>query len=742
MDPELLADMRSGIELLNASIEAQITGNTALIESTRKRLAAEDAERRRADSANREVQRRRNVEKAMHEATQEDHKRTQEQLNKTKDSFKKLGGELLKISDAGVKFASTVGTTATKGVELEIKNRIAVAAQLFNFNTNLAVTVEQLKSTQAGFSDVFIGAAEGMQLSAEGSRRFASELKKGFGSEFQATPETFRMLVEMGMSNAQQMENFRKATGRAGLTAGQLSTLYGQNRLSFLLYGNSFAKAAVEAQRLGVNLASIQAAQEGLVTNLDGTIDTVAQINQLGGSIDFGNLTRIAEQEGPDALMAYVRATVPEQLMQSASTRALFKQLGISVEDYLKSGQKQVSAADQLEAKMTEQASKTGTVTNTLGALGAMVSRIAAILQGSFGPLAISAYAAALALSKVAASGGLGSLLDKAKKLPGLGKAGMVGTGAAIGIGGAMAGRSLVEQGYRKTGIATGAGLAALGTAIALAPFTGGMSLALLAAGGGLAGGIYASRGKSPTPVQDLVLRPGEKRVVTGPEGSFITSAKDTLFALAGLGDVGSNISSDVYILNLLKSAYGKRFLLTKSILANPYLNSLADIGLSLGQGEGLKKALIGGGGSLLGGIGGQLAGAALGRVVGGALGSALGPIGTVLGGMAGSYLAGKFLADDMASSGYGNRTLVTPSRMYALNNADDIVAGTNLFPKGTLNMGTSKETSDTSALITKVNELISVLQNSKTVINIDNKAEEVPRSNLVGVYVRNERRV
>jgi len=113
-----------------------------------------------------------------------------------------------------------------------------------------------------------------------------------------------------------------------------------------------------------------------LVTNLDGTIDTVAQINQLGGQIDFGNLIRVAETEGPAALMAYVRATVPANLMQSASTRALFKQLGISVEDYIKSGGEQVSAADAIEAKMTEAATATGKTTKTLGELGGIASKL------------------------------------------------------------------------------------------------------------------------------------------------------------------------------------------------------------------------------------------------------------------------------------------------------------------------------------------------------------------------------
>lgn len=487
-----------------------------------------------------------------------------------------LGKEFLNIANAGVKFGTAVGTTATRGVEIEIRNRLAVASQLSNFNANLAVTVEQLRAAQTGFSDAFVGAAAGMQISSKGSIDFVRSLKEGFGSEFEPTAETFRILTQLGISTTEQFRALRVASGRAGLSANQLATLYNKNSLSFLLYGNSFAKAAVQAEQLGVNLAGIQSAQESLVTNLDGTIDTVAQINQLGGQIDFGNLIRVAEQEGPDALMAYVRATVPANLMQSASTRALFRQLGISVEDYIKSGGQQISAADQIQAKFTEAATETGKAAKALGSLGAGASKMSALVMGSFGTLAFSAYAAATALLKVAGAGGL---------------AGMFSTGGfkTLGVGGSI-----------MTGL------------------------------GGLATGTVA--------------------------------------------------------------------------------------------------------GTALGGTG---PGSLIGSVIGTVLGSFFGPggmyVGGTLGGIAGGQI-GKLMADDMFSAGYGSRTLVTPKGAFALNNADDIIAGTNLFPKGSLQMG-----SDSSELVRKVDNLISALSNATTTINVGGMTQSVPRMQLVGVYSRNE---
>lgn len=524
---------------------------------------------------------------ATQESTKEKKKETDETkkssqaLKDLKDKSLSLGKELLNIANAGVKFGTAVGTTATRGVQLEIQNRLAVASQLANFNANLAVTVEQLKAAQTGFSDVFIGAAAGMQLSSKGSVEFVRNLKEGFGAEFEPTAETFRTLTQLGISTTEQFNALRVASGRAGLSANQLSTLYNKNQLSFLLYGNSFAKAAVNAERLGVNLASVQAAQEGLVTNLDGTIDTVAQLNQLGAGIDFGNLTRIAEQEGPDALMAYVRSTVPANLMQSASTRALFKQLGISVEDYIKSGGEQVSAADAIEAKMTEAAGKTSTATKFIAGLGSAASKLSAILTGSFGSLAMAAYAAAAALIKVAGAGGLKGMMSPA----GL---------KTLGVGGTIA-----------------TGVAGIGTGMAVGTALGG-----------------------------------------GGTGSLIGSV----------------------------------------------------IGTGLGM-------FFGPGGMMIGGT-----------------------LGGALGGQIQNMMAKP--ANDMYSAGYGNRTLVTPKGAFALNNADDIIAGTNLFPKGSLRAG-----SDSSDLVKKVDNLITALSNANTTINVGGNMQTVPRLQLVGVYSRNEMR-
>jgi hypothetical protein len=110
-----------------------------------------------------------------------------------------------------------------------------------------------------------------------------------------------------------------------------------------------------------------------------------------------------------------------------------------------------------------------------------------------------------------------------------------------------------------------------------------------------------------------------------------------------------------------------------------------------------------------------ELLGSTVSRTVVGALGgAAIGNLpGAIIGGLGG--LIGGLMADDMMSSGYGSRKLVTPTQTIALNNNDTVIAGTNLvkgddtlsMPKGSLNLNNS---ADLSPLINAINEVKSAI--------------------------------
>lgn len=617
-----------------------------------------------ADAYREDSQRNRESLKKNTKAT-DDNTKSKKFATVALDGLKKIaaatGKELLNVGREGISLAEKLGTSATKGVEFELEARAFLVKQIGSVATDLQVDMEQVRAAATGFANTFGGVRAGMEFSAEGAGQFASELKAGFGSEFKATPQTFRMLIDMGISNVRQMESFRKATGKAGLQGDYLASVYSKNTLSFMLYGESFARAAMRAESLGINLASVQAAQEGMVTNLDGTIDTVAQLNQLGAQLDFGTLIRIAEQEGPEALLSYVRQVVPEQLMQSTSTRALFKQLGISVEDYIREGSKQTQTAAVLEnrfSRLDDGVSKTAETLTTL-------ARTDTILNDAFGETYNAAKDAAAALFGLAAQAAGSALINLLRGgLPG-GTPPMPGPQPA----------SLLNR---------------IGSKIPI---------------GGPAGMATSLGAASTTAIAGTVL--------TGAAiGLTIGDQFNTSVAEGGEGNLGNWW----YQMTGLKKDEAEANELQRQILdlmrrRDPTLQP--EIDRLTKQRQDIEARITRMGDDVL------------------SMGQPVTPR----------------MADDAVSPGYGRRMLVTPTEIIALNNADDVVAGTNLFPKGSLSMGgmnnfaADRLMGETSNLLRKVERLIDTLNNANTTVNIENKIETVPRLQLVGVYSRNEMR-
>jgi hypothetical protein len=578
--------------------ERDLTDITLLSEQTQSLTAAfaalEEAARKNASASDKEV----NADNAATDATQKRTKAEKEAERKINETYgqvtsnlRALGRSFMEIADAGVKLAQSTGVSATKGMQLELANRAKVLSQIFTTDLNRISSGAELAASQQAVADTFVGFREGMQASADGAQAFNAQLKGGFKSDFQLTGASLRALSVIGATTEGQMDAFRRATGRASLSSSQLSNIVNKNTLSFLLYGNKFAKAATQAEMMGISLESIQNAQKGLVTNLDNTIDTVAQLNQLGAQVDFGTLVRIAEQEGPDALLRYIQSTVPQGLLQSTSFRSLFEQLGISSETLLKAN-KAEKTATSLQAKLSETAQESGLVSKAF----TFISRSGMVLFGSFGGLILATVGATLAMIRFARAGGSFNtaveLLKKSLLGPGkapippspvnpltaMGGLARLGTGLAalaVAVGGISYGIQQMKQGNTKTGIGLGAAGGAIGallagTAILGAIPTGGLSLALLGGGALAGGGITYAMGKG----DDIASGYGSRTLLTS-SGAYALNNRDTVIA-------GTNLfkSNDVM-------SFGAGALTLGNLAANPLAMLISALGKPAGAKSG-----------------------------------------------------------------------------------------------------------------------------------------------------------
>lgn len=242
-------------------------------------------------------------------------------------------------------------------IENEARKRIsdqrtlgATAAELDN-----QIRLDIVKKNTAGLTSALGGLQEGTKLESEKFFSAITEFKGALNTEaFTFSPELIKAMGITGMKTGQDLEVFRKSTGLASMSSQYMANLINKNALSFQLYGNSFAKVAQQAEKMGISLQSVQTAAESQVMNVENTMDLVNQLNALGANIDFTELLRIAEFEGgdPRKMLEFLQRSIPTELLTNASTRALARGFQVPLEDILKVGKAETTVAE-IEARVS-----------------------------------------------------------------------------------------------------------------------------------------------------------------------------------------------------------------------------------------------------------------------------------------------------------------------------------------------------------------------------------------------------
>lgn len=669
----------SALKELIDTIRELIQANKAATEATEKRKEAdeEDENRQRATARFNAV------------------------TNNAADSLIRVGREFLNVANAGVALAETLGTTATQGVQTELNNRQTIFDSIFSLETDRMVSMQQLTAAQDALASTFSGVANGMMVDSRGVRDFGAALKGGFKSEFALTSQSMRALITAGVSTEAEFENLRKASGRASLNHVQLSNLVNKNSLSFMLYGPKFIKAAQEAEKLGISLASVQSAQESMVTNLDGTLDTLNQLNQLGAQIDFGTLTQLNEFQGPEATLKYLQSTIPPALFQSASTRALLRGFGISTEDLMKrQGSVQDRTAASIEDSLTKIAEPAGKLaeglTTTKAILRAFGESIGDITKAVIG--AIVGLTALITVAK----------LPGVMALPGAIGRSILGSDAGPGGGGSGTGGA-VESAAGRAGVTTGLTLKSIGAglrqlAVGLRSLADPRALAGLAAVTvAIIGLAYAVR----------VAAPGIIAIGTAIKSTLEGVASVVIALGTAIGTVITDIGATI------GNVFEKLGTLSPVQLLG-VAGAMGVLSLSLGgiavTGLLAVPALI----------------AVTNRI------SALAESANSI-----QILSNSFR--DLVSS-IEKLNTVDLTRLRELSTTMPqlgIAGGAAATVSANARVATAPaaaRAAENTDLVRKVDELIGILRATNTVINIDNRVQEVPRVALAGVYSRNGR--
>ena len=459
----------------------------------------------------------------------------------------RAGEALMKLRDTIYRTQEKLGVTFDTSISALAGAYTNVITSYFSKGPQLKVedTISAINEYQKEFGTIL----------TRGAAQDIAQSSKSFGTSVEIFVRAQRAFLGAGglANQAKLQSQFITQFRNAGLTANQALTFAANNAnlvaIAGVKYADSLARAAANAQRIGVSLNKTEQFADNLVGNFEGALENFAELNAMGFNIDFNKLAQVAGTGTPEEVQKELSAQFGgnQQLLNELQRNRFLKvslerDLGLDIGEItrLAKGEEALPAEKTQEEKIQD-----GINQGIIKGLGPLLTGIGGLVS-VVNPqtLALIANTAALVANTamMGSSGMFGKLLG--------GTAGRVGLGAAgltVGVGSAMAGRELVEQGNTKTGMGLGLlGGAAGGLllASALAPFTGGASLALyggLAAAGGLGGLRYAASGMKSEEGDDVISSPGYgSRVLVTPTETISLNNKDTVMAGTKLLSAGA----------------------------------------------------------------------------------------------------------------------------------------------------------------------------------------------------------
>lgn len=248
----------------------------------------------------------------------------------------------------------------------------AAASKLASQARNMGVTVQELAKARRGFMDQSGGNLKG---AVDAQNKFVAEFKKkGLN-----TKDAFQAVM-------------------------QYSDIMARNGGRFAA---SFAKAAADAKKIGVDLKKVDAFGDSIISDYEGFLEKQSELGAMGFSFDSSKMAEVAESGDTGALMNELRSQLAAQgkdltKMRRSEQLALSNAFGIPMEELLRlsqpkpeegSKQDKMSASGEKTAMHAERIDKATLNQNTkLTAIGMLLQKIAGGAQ-FLAPIATTLFA-------------------------------------------------------------------------------------------------------------------------------------------------------------------------------------------------------------------------------------------------------------------------------------------------------------------------------------------------------------
>jgi hypothetical protein len=460
-----------------------------------------------------------------------------DKLNTVAQAFTKVGEALIQLREKIFSIQQELGTTFGTAINVAAGALVNRVTSFFSSGPLLSFqeSIDAVNAFQKEFG--------GLLTRGEAQRIAQASKLLGVSAETFVKAQRSFLLVGGDVTKNTFIGQFRAA----GLTAANALKFAAENAnlvaIAGSKYANELARAAANAQRIGIGLDRTEALADGIVGDFEGALERFSELRAMGVEVDFNRLAAVAGTGTPQEVLSELQGQLGgnQNLLNELQRNRFLKvslerDLGLNVAEITR-----LAGGEAAKSPEETQAEKDRTVRDQiLERVGTVVKGIGSLivafagLNGFILANTIATNANTVAMGTTGPTGLLSKLLSKPALggLSTLGKAGAIGGGLALGTGGVMLGANQVKKGNTVGGVGLGALGGGLGLALALAPFTGGTSLLAAGALGALGGGAAAYGLGQGMATGGLITGPGtatsDNILTPTSPGEFVVNAKAT----------------------------------------------------------------------------------------------------------------------------------------------------------------------------------------------------------------------
>ncbi len=218
----------------------------------------------------------------------------------------RAGEALMKLRDTIYRTQEKLGVTFDTSISALAGAYTNVITSYFSKGPQLKVedTISAINAYQKEFGTIL----------TRGAAQDIAQSSKSFGTSVEIFVRAQRAFLGAGglANQAKLQSQFITQFRNAGLTANQALTFAANNAnlvaIAGVKYADSLARAAANAQRIGVSLNKTEQFADNLVGNFEGALENFAELNAMGFNIDFNKLAQVAGTGTPEEVQKELSA--------------------------------------------------------------------------------------------------------------------------------------------------------------------------------------------------------------------------------------------------------------------------------------------------------------------------------------------------------------------------------------------------------------------------------------------------